>query len=83
MWAFCVYRNLPTFSPQITHKTMTKEEAKKELENGAKITHRLFSASEYVYIENGRIIDEDGYVMHDFWKYREGKSFDDGWEVIS
>lgn len=61
---------------------MDKSKAKQLINLGVKITHRLFSPSEYIYKDaQGNLRDENGYILQEdeFWKLREDKAFDDGW----
>ena len=61
---------------------MDKSNAKRYINRGVKISHRLFSAGEYIYKDTqGNLRDENGYILQEdeFWKLREDKAFDDGW----
>ena len=62
---------------------MTKEEAKEQMRAGKKVTHRYFTIEEWVTMEDGRILLEDGVRCseHEFWAYRTSKSFDDDWSI--
>lgn len=61
---------------------MTKQEALKALAEGKKIRHRYFSDDEYIVEQNYNLIDEKGYLMRDFWKYRTTEDWDTGWEIV-
>lgn len=62
---------------------MTKEEAKKALKAGHKITHRFFSDVEFVHLHNGKFKDERGVWLDysDFWKQRQNEKWLNGWSV--
>ena len=45
---------------------MNKSEAIEQMKEGRKITHHLFSKNEWMSIENGRIVTEDGYKHNPF-----------------
>lgn len=60
---------------------MTKKEAIAEINNGSKLTHRLFTPNEFIWKQNGRLMDEAGLHMHDFWYYRKGREWDKDWSV--
>jgi hypothetical protein len=68
---------------------MTREEAKRQLDNGKQITHKLFLDVEFIglsIIDGFRFIhDKNGYLLSekDFWKYRDTTPFDDGWELFN
>jgi len=60
---------------------MTFEEAKEQARNGVKVTHRYFSADEYMTMKGNVIIFEDGTrIFADDWA--EGKTWVlDGWSL--
>ena len=62
---------------------MTKQEAIIKMKQGEKITHRFFSLEEWMTIDNGEILLEDGVRCSEdeFWKWRTDKSWDDGYEI--
>lgn len=62
---------------------MTKHRAIAEMVRGKKITHRYFTAKEYVHIEGGILKDEDGNWLkeNEFWALRTGAAFDMDWEI--
>jgi uncharacterized sporulation protein YeaH/YhbH (DUF444 family) len=49
---------------------------------GENVGHKKIGSAPGQDIEEGQIVDEDGYIMHDFWAYRETKAFDDGWSIV-
>lgn len=64
---------------------MTKEEAIFAMENGEKVTHRVFLPEEYIYMSSGELYDEDGrhLYQHHFWQQRKGELWDTHWEIWS
>jgi hypothetical protein len=63
---------------------MTKDEAFEALENGKKITHRLFDPDEWMTMDFGLIVFEDGIncTEEEFFKFRQGKQWEDGYELF-
>jgi len=63
---------------------MNKEMAKTMLAQGFHLTHYLFSKDEFIYQEGMKIFTEEGYSISQeiFWQDRDGKSFDDGWNLV-
>ena len=63
--------------------TMTKAQALDAMQSGQKITHRFFSPDEWMTIDNGKILLEDGVrcMPNDFFKYRSDKSWNDGYSL--
>lgn len=61
---------------------MTREEAIKQMHRGEKITHRYFSSDEWMTIEKGMFLLEDGVKVpfELFWKDRQGEGWEDGYE---
>lgn len=64
---------------------MFKSEAIGHMQNGKKITHRLFSDEEYITMKDDQIVDENGYKFDpdEFWEERTGEHFQDGWELYN
>jgi len=64
---------------------MTRAEAYQAMIDGEKVTHKYFGDNEYLYMIAQNIYTEDGFDMgtiHDeFWRWRNTKPFDDGWEI--
>lgn len=63
---------------------MTKDEAIQAMEQGHKVTHRYFSADEWMRLA-GRLYEfEDGCLCDpdEFWPDRE-EGFDDGWSIYT
>jgi hypothetical protein len=62
---------------------MTKSEAKQKMEEGHKVTHRLFAQGEYIYSAAGDLFDENGYQMDGFWEYRDAEIWTTGWSIYT
>lgn len=64
---------------------MTKEEAIAAMNDGKKVKHRYFDKGEYIFIENGIMYDENGYVMRPgiFWQDRNGAEWQVDWEAVT
>lgn len=61
---------------------MTKQQAITAMLNGKAIRHKLFAPGEYITIgEHEMITDEQGFLHPDFWLYRQGKLWEEDWEV--
>ena len=60
---------------------MTKEEAIYQMKSGVKVTHRYFSDNEWVTMENGYILTEEGYKFppDEFWRWRNDIDWMTGW----
>lgn len=63
---------------------MTKEEAIKEMKNGKKITHKWFSNNEWMTIDKGQILLQDGVICdyYEFWNGRFQIGWKDGYEFF-
>lgn len=63
---------------------MNLAEAIAAMEAGKKLTHYHFDSKEWVTIENGKILLEDGVRCSqiEFWKWRTDKSWNEGWELF-
>lgn len=62
---------------------MNIQEIKEALNQGKKIQHKSFFNDEFVYLKDGKIIDEQGYEHKDFFKQRESNQyFLDGWLIF-
>jgi len=62
---------------------MTKSEAIQQMKQGIKITHYNFTKDEWMTQRGCRIFLEDGVrcYQEEFWHYRTGKSWEDGYSV--
>ena len=54
------------------------------MQNGKKVTHRYFSDDEWMTIEDGVIVLEDGVRCRqaDFWSLRTSEAWNDGYELF-
>lgn len=59
---------------------MNREEARKQMQEGHKVTHKSFTTKEYLYIKNGIVYSEEGY---DFSEQFEQERFDEGWKIYT
>lgn len=50
---------------------MTRQEAISQMRNGVKVTHRYFSDNEWVTMQDGLIVTEEGYKVppNEFWRW--------------
>lgn len=71
---------------------MTKTDAITEMLKGNKVTHRYFTPEEWVTIDGKmentnqyKYLLEDGVKCSEmeFWKYRFGAEWQDGWELFN
>lgn len=64
---------------------MTKTQALELMSKGKKITHRSFHPEEWIILRGNIILFHDGYEMfqEDFWKFRTGESWEDGYSVFN
>ncbi len=62
---------------------MKKYEAIQLMRKGKKITHRHFSPEEWMTIQDGNMLLEDGVKCNqaEFWKWRTDASWDDGYSL--
>ena len=61
---------------------MTKETAIQEMNSGHYVRHKYFSDKEAITIDHGLIIDVDGNILTDFWKYRKQEFWNSDWEIV-
>lgn len=63
---------------------LTKDQALREMQGGAKIRHHYYTEREFLYMKEGVIYDENNYVMgtpsDHFWQNIQ--KWADGWETI-
>lgn len=64
---------------------MSKEEAIQAMKEGKKVTHRFFSSDEWMTIENGFLLLEDGVriSLEDFFNFRSDSLWDNGYNCIT
>lgn len=62
---------------------MNRSEAMQALREGKKITHVYFTDGEFVYLEEGKVMYEDGASssVEFFWSIRENELWDKGWKI--
>ena len=62
----------------------SKEQAVEMMKAGKKMTHEGFTPDEWVTMENGKILLEDGVRCHpsEFWRWRTEDYWDKGWSVF-
>lgn len=66
----------------INRMLMTKDEAKKALENGELVTHIFFGPAEFIRQNRaGQILSAIEQEHSRFWKNKQDKCWDDGWSV--
>ena len=60
----------------------SKEQAIKYMKEGKRVTHYHFSDHEWITMEGGKIITEEGYRLdsHEFWHYRQ-TGFENDWRL--
>lgn len=63
---------------------MTKSEAIKAMQEGHKVSHYYFTDDEWITMENGLIVTEDGYKHkpEEFWSYRKGPTWEDDYKFV-
>lgn len=61
---------------------MTKQEAIIEMQKGIKVIHTYFSPWEWMTLQNGEFIFEDGYTIEPdrFWEDRQDEEWNIGWD---
>lgn len=64
---------------------MSKEEAIQAMKEGKKVTHRFFSSDEWMTIENGFLLLEDGVriSLEDFFNFRSDSLWENGYELYN
>jgi len=67
----------------MSNSNLTKTQAIELMKIGTKITHSSFTDDEWMTMENGKILLEDGVrcSTHEFWRWRELKCWDDGYSI--
>lgn len=63
---------------------MTKQEAIEAMRQRKKVTHSYFTDDEFIKMEKGKIVTEEGYSAppEEFWKYRQSVWWNEGWELF-
>ena len=64
---------------------MTKAEAIQAMREGKKVSHKYFSRDEWVTMENGAIVLEDGVRCSEamFWLWRSDYWWDTDWKLYN
>jgi hypothetical protein len=64
---------------------MNKAEAIQAMREGKKVTHRYFSQDEWMTMEGGQILLEDGVrcSQNQFWADRTSPEWEDGYSLFS
>jgi hypothetical protein len=64
--------------------SMTKDEAIEAMKAGKRVTHKYFSPEEWITMEDGMIVTEDGYRFspESFWRFRTKPYFDNDWKLF-
>lgn len=65
---------------------MTKDEAKKAMAKGLKVTHRFFTDNKWVTMrDENTVLFEDGCICYpsSFWTGKMSSEWDDGWSLFS
>lgn len=64
---------------------MTKAEAIQAMSEGKKVRHHYFYDGEWMTMQNGKILLEDGVVCspNEFWSWRWGTEWNDGYELVN
>lgn len=63
---------------------MSKDEAIEAMRKGEKVTHRHFDSREWMTLQDGKILLEDGVKCypHEFWHWRKDESWNDGYSLF-
>ena len=63
---------------------MNKFQAIEAMKSGCKLTHNYFCKDEWVRMENGMMVFEDGCKCSQemFWMDRTAFGWDDGWSLV-
>lgn len=75
---------------KIFNSSMNREEAFIAMQQGKKIRHMWFEKNEFLFIRDGIMYTEEGYVFGladdlpfgDGWEMRKGGYWEDGWSVV-
>jgi hypothetical protein len=64
--------------------SMTKAEAIEAMEAGKRVTHTYFTPEEWISMEDGKIVTEDGYKFDpdEFWMHRFDPIFNENWIIF-
>lgn len=60
----------------------SREEAIQLMKDGNKVTHRLFSDGEFIYMDSmGTVREENGYDFTEGFADKNDEPFQDGWKL--
>lgn len=64
---------------------MTKQEAQEAMRAGKKVTHLYFTSDEWMTMEHGLILLEDGVRCseHEFWHFRTENYWNEGYSIFT
>jgi len=64
---------------------MTKQEAIQMMIKGKKVTHRYFSPNEWITVDKGKFLFEDGVKcsFNEFWADRRQQFWETDWEIFT
>jgi hypothetical protein len=77
-----IHSSLPYYKEE--PKTMTKQEAIAEMQKGKKVRHQYFSPDEWMTMEDGQIVLEDGVKCstYEFWRWRTDAFWDNDYSLV-
>ena len=63
---------------------MTKKEAIRAMREGKKVTHDYFTKEEWMTMENGQLVLEDGVRCSpdEFWRWRTHEGWENGYSIF-
>lgn len=62
---------------------MTKQEAISAMARGAKVRHRYFISKEYIFLQDGIIVDERGVKHPNYWEANNTIAHESDWEIFA
>jgi hypothetical protein len=62
---------------------MDKEQAIAAMNDGKKVTHQYFTSNEWMTMQDGKILLEDGVKCspYEFWRWRTDECWNDGYSL--
>ena len=61
---------------------MNKQEAILAMLDGNRVTHQTFTSDEYIYMKDGKIYDEEDFLLYQFWELRTDDCWDNYWSIF-
>ncbi len=63
---------------------MTKKEMLVALAAGKKVTHHYFTTKEWMKLQRGKLLFEDGVIttLEEFWSNRNSAQYENGWSIF-